>query len=171
MQAFSFMSKILNFKYYLFTLFIIATVFSVQAMKPVFAQTPVPGTGNSNTQVPGTGNTNTQPPQQPAPQGTFTLTNPLKVNSIGDLVKNFVDIFSTVVIILAVLTLIWVGLQFILARGDVAKMKELKEWLLWIVVGIAVVISARLIVDIVINTLSATGTIDANTLNTIKSAK
>jgi preprotein translocase subunit YajC len=75
------------------------------------------------------------------------------------------------VIILAVLTLIWVGLQFILARGDVAKMKELKEWLLWIVVGIAVVISARLIVDIVINTLSATGTIDANTLNTIKSAK
>jgi hypothetical protein len=41
----------------------------------------------------------------------------------------------------------------------------------WIVVGIAVVISARLIVDIVINTLSATGTIDANTLNTIKSAK
>ncbi len=110
------------------------------------------------------------PTSQPAPkpQQTFTLSNPLKVNSVGDLVKNFVDIFSTVVIILAVLTLIWVGLQFILARGDVAKMKELKEWLLWIVVGIAVVVSARLIVDIVINTLSATGTVDANTFNTIK---
>jgi hypothetical protein len=136
----------------------------------------IPNIGNAQTSgtsgTEGTRGTDL-PTSQPAPspQGTFTLTNPLKVNSVGDLVKNFVDIFSTVVIILAVLTLIWVGLQFILARGDVAKMKELKEWLLWIVVGIAVVISARLIVDIVINTLSATGTIDANTLNTIKSAK
>lgn len=156
------MFKILNFKYYLFTLFIAAMFFSVQSAVLVFAKT------NDAAAPAGTQDTAAPAIQQSSPQKTFTLTNPLKVNSVGDLVKDFVDIFSTVVIILAVLTLIWVGLQFILARGDATKMKTLKEWLLWIVVGIAVVISARLIVDIVINTLSATGTVDANTLNTIK---
>lgn len=140
---------------------------SFSTASPVFAD-PAPADTNTNTPVPGTTNTNTQPAQQPKAQNTFTLSNPLKVNSVGGLVKNFVNIFSVIVIILAVLTLIWVGLQFILARGDVAKMKELREWLVWIIVGIFVVISARLIVDIVINTLSATGTVDANALNTIK---
>jgi hypothetical protein len=139
---------------------------SLSSASPVFAADPPP----NNNPPAGNGSVVPAAPASSAPkaQSTFTLSNPLKVTSIGGLVKNFVDIFSVVVIILAVLTLIWVGLQFILARGDVAKMKELREWLLWIIVGIAVVISARLIVDIVINTLSATGTVDANTLNTFK---
>lgn len=105
----------------------------------------------------------------PDPQGTFTLSNPLKVDSVAGLVQNFVEIFSYVVIIIAVLLLIWVGLQFILARGDSAKMKELKEWLFWIVIGVAVVIGARVIVEIVINTLSATG-VDPNVINSARNA-
>lgn len=88
---------------------------------------------------------------------TFTLSNPLKVDSVAGLVQNFVTIFSYVVIIIAVLLLVWVGLQFILARGDSGKMKELKEWLFWIVIGVAIVIGARIIVEVVINTLSASG--------------
>jgi hypothetical protein len=100
---------------------------------------------------------------------TFTLSNPLKVDSISGLVQNFVEIFSYVVIIIAVLLLVWVGLQFILARGDASKMKELKEWLFWIVIGVAVVIGARVIVEVVINTLASSG-VDPNTINTVRGA-
>ncbi len=106
----------------------------------------------------------------PPPSSTFTLQNPIKVDSVSDLISSFVEIFSYLVILFAVLALIWVGLQFILARGDVGKMKELKEWLLWIVVGVAVVIGARLIVEVVINTLSATGTIDQSVINSTSRA-
>ncbi len=102
-------------------------------------------------------------------QATFTLSNPLKVDSVSGLVQNFVEIFSYVVIIIAVLLLVWVGLQFILARGDANKMKELKEWLFWIIIGVAVVIGARIIVEVVINTLASSG-VDPNTINAVRGA-
>lgn len=102
--------------------------------------------------------------------GTFTLSNPLKVDSIGGLVQNFVEIFSYIAILFAVLMLIYVGLRFILARGDSDKMKELKEWLMWIVVGVAVVIGARIIIQVVINTLSASGVVDQRTTQSFKKA-
>lgn len=102
--------------------------------------------------------------------GTFTLSNPLKVDSIGGLVQNFVEIFSYVVIIFAVLALIYVGLRFILARGNVEEMKKLREWLLWIVVGVAVVIGARVIIQVVISTLSASGAVDQGIINSTSNA-
>jgi prepilin signal peptidase PulO-like enzyme (type II secretory pathway) len=100
----------------------------------------------------------------------FTLKNPLKVDSIGGLVQNFVEIFSYIVILFAVLALVYVGLKFILARGNVDEMKKLKDWLLWIVVGVAVVIGARVIVQVVISTLSASGTIDQGVINSTRDA-
>ncbi|OHA16611.1 MAG: hypothetical protein A3C79_01655 [Candidatus Taylorbacteria bacterium RIFCSPHIGHO2_02_FULL_45_28] len=101
---------------------------------------------------------------------TFTLSNPLKVDSVAGLVQSFVEIFSYVVIIIAVLALIWVGFQYIVSRGDVTKMKDLKNWLWWIVVGVAVVIGARVIIEVVINTLSLSGTVDPKTINSVRSA-
>lgn len=101
---------------------------------------------------------------------TFTLSNPLKVESVAGLVQSFVEIFSYIVIIIAVLALIWVGFQYIISRGDVKKMTDLKNWLFWIVIGVAVVIGARVIIEIVINTLAATGTLDQGTLNSVRDA-
>lgn len=102
--------------------------------------------------------------------GTVTLTNPLKVDSIGGLVQNFVEIFSYLVILAAVLFLIWTGLQFILARGNPERMNELKNQLFWTIVGIAVVIGARLIIQVVINTLSASGAIEQGTIRSVQKA-
>lgn len=99
---------------------------------------------------------------------TFTLSNPLKVESVAGLVQSFVEIFSYVVIIIAVLALIWVGFQYIISRGDVKKMTDLKNWLFWIVIGVAVVIGARVIIEIIINTLAATNIVDQGTLNSVR---
>lgn len=100
----------------------------------------------------------------------ITLENPLKVNSIGELVQNFVEIFSYIVVLGAVLALIWVGLQFILARGNPTKMSELKDWLKFIIIGVAVVIGARLIIQVVINTLAASGAVDQRTIQSAQNA-
>lgn len=101
---------------------------------------------------------------------TFNLKNPLKVDSVGGLVQSFVEIFSYIVILFAVLMLVFVGLKFILARGNADEMKKLKDWLLWIVVGVAVVIGARIIIEVVINTLSASGAVDQGIINSTRDA-
>lgn len=103
---------------------------------------------------------------------TFTIANPLKATSIGEVVLDFIQIFSYVVILLAVLCLIWVGFQYIMAsaQGNSDKIKELHGYLLWIVIGIAVVIGARVIVQVVLNTLSATGAVNSSAFQSAKSA-
>jgi len=98
------------------------------------------------------------------------LKNPLKVKTIGGLVQTAVEVFSYIVIIFAVLAFIWVGLQYILARGNSEKMKEMSKWLGYIVIGVAVVIGARVIISIVINTLDATGVVDQRVIKSSRDA-
>lgn len=100
---------------------------------------------------------------------TFYIQSPLKFNNVGELVNGVIEIFTYLVILLAVLMLIWVGFKFVLAQGNVEEMKKLKNMLLWIVVGVAVVIGARIIVKVVINTLEATG-VDKNVIQSANNA-
>jgi hypothetical protein len=108
----------------------------------------------------------------PGSQSVFTLTNPLQgrgINSIGGLAMSFVEIISYIVVLIAVLAFIYVGFQYIIfsAQGNSAKIKELHKWLLWIVVGTAIVIGARVLVEIVINTISATGTVSPGVIQSV----
>ena len=101
------------------------------------------------------------------------ITNPLYAEF--DLARSSLislTIFSYIVILLAVLALIWVGFQYILAasQGNSDKIKDLHGYLLYIVIGIAVVIGARVIVQVVFNTLQATGTINSNISQSVNSA-
>lgn len=127
---------------------------------------PVNTTGSSNgTPVNTTGSSNS------SGGTTFTLTNPLSgINSIGGLVQNFVQIFSYIVILFAVLMFIYTGFQYITAQGNSTKIKDLHARLLYIVIGVAVVIGARVIIDVVINTLSATGTVNQQVIQQAKNA-
>lgn len=105
-------------------------------------------------------------------QPTFTLQNPLSnnLNSVGSLVNKFVEIFSYLVILFAVIMLIWTGLQYIVAQGNSERLKELTKRLTWILIGIAIVIGARIMVMIIINTLQATGTVNQQTLQSVNNA-
>ena len=96
------------------------------------------------------------------------LQNPLAVDSISGLIQKFVEIFSYFVIILAVLALIWVGNQFVLAQGKPDRLKELKTWLAYIMIGVAIVVGAQIMINIIINTLAATGVVNQDTLNAIQ---
>lgn len=121
-----------------------------------------PSTNNTNDIInPSQNNTEPQTNQANKSSSIIPLQNPLsnKFNSVGGLINGFMEIFTYVVVILAVLALIWVGFQFIMAQGNSDKLSELKTWLYYIVIGVAIVIGAKLIVSVVINTLEATGTV------------
>lgn len=100
------------------------------------------------------------------------LANPLRsnINSVGALVNKFVELFSYLVIIAAVIMIVFTGFQLILARGNPEKMKEYGQRLGYILIGVGIVIGARIMIMIIINTLEATGTINQGTINTIQRA-
>jgi hypothetical protein len=145
----------------IFTLLLATLVVSLPAAA-VYAQ---PSGGGSNTSTGGGGGgSNT------APAKTFTLQNPLKVDSLGGLIEAFVEVFSYIVILFAVLAIIYVGLQYILARGNSEEITKRTDQLKWIVIGVAVVIGARIIVSVVINTLGASGVVDQSVIRSANNA-
>lgn len=98
------------------------------------------------------------------------LKNPLsnRFNSVGGLINGLMEIFSYIAVIIAVLALIWVGFQFILARGNSEKISELKTWFYYIVIGTAIILASRLIVSVVINTLEATGAVSQDVIQKVR---
>ncbi len=119
------------------------------------ASTPPPGGITGGTTVPDTSSLNQ------TNTNVVTLKNPLQnVNSISDLILAFMKIVSYLAVIVGVLMLMWVGLQFVLARGNPEELKKRSNELLWIIIGIAVILGARILISVIINTLQATGTVN-----------
>ncbi len=106
--------------------------------------------------------------QVPGSSTGGTLQNPLQVNSIGDAINKGVEIFSYLAILVAVIMVIYVGLKFILAQGKPDKLKEASKWLGYIVIGVAIILGARLMISIVINTLEATKVVDPKVIQSAK---
>ncbi len=104
----------------------------------------------------------------------FTLQNPLNknINSVGDLIQAFIEIITYLFIIFAVLMFIYVGFQYVTnaAQGNAKKIEELHKQLFWLVIGVAVVIGARVIIQVVINTISATGTVNPSVIESANRA-
>jgi hypothetical protein len=103
-------------------------------------------------------------------QTTNTLQNPLKVSSLGSLINTGVMIFTYLVVLGAVIAFIIVGLKYIMARGNPTKITEATRWLWNIIIGVAIVIGARVIIQIVINTLTSTGTLSTEVTQSANNA-
>lgn len=86
--------------------------------------------------------------------GLATLRNPLKVNTVDELLGLAVSAALRIGTFIAVLALMYVGFQFVIARGDETKITAAKTHLWWVVIGIAVLFGATLIVEIIKATLS-----------------
>jgi TRAP-type C4-dicarboxylate transport system permease small subunit len=78
------------------------------------------------------------------------------------------EIFSYVAVIIAVLALIWVGFQFIMAQGNSDRISELKTWFYYIIIGTAIILASRLIVSVVINTLESAGTVSPDVIQKLR---
>jgi len=112
--------------------------------------------------------------QQPqtAPTGTFYLQNPLssQFTTVGGLVGGFIQIFVYLVVLFAVVMIIYVGLRLVLAQGNTEELKKRKDQLLMLVIGLAIIIGARIIVQVVISTLQSTGTVNPTVITNAQNA-
>jgi hypothetical protein len=108
----------------------------------------------------------------PATTQTVTLQNPLnsKINSLGAAVSTGVDIFTYLVVLGAVIAFIIVGLRYILARGNTEKIKEASKWLWAIIIGVAIVIGARVMIRIILDTLQSTGIVNSDVIQSANNA-
>ncbi|HEY9583711.1 MAG TPA: hypothetical protein VJI66_01970 [Candidatus Paceibacterota bacterium] len=131
-------------KAFLITLLLIPLLFSFNY---VYSQVNI---GGNTPKVNIGGNT---PKTSDCPPGK--LCNPLKVKSIEEAILLAVDIAIYIGVAFAILAIIFVGFKFVAAQGNETKLKDAKLWFLWIVIGLAVLISARVIVEIIKNTLIA----------------
>lgn len=102
-------------------------------------------------------NPNAVQPPAPANPTSPTLQNPLKVGSIEEIILLVVDLAIYVGVAFAVLVLIFIGFGFVMAQGNPEKIKEAKMWLLYVIVGLAILISSKVIVEIIKTTLITAG--------------
>ncbi len=89
------------------------------------------------------------------------LENPLKAKNIQSLLFSVVDLMIFIGVIVAVMMFLWVGFKFVMARGSDTKLKEAKMWFLYAVIGTAILISSKVIVDVIKNTLTSAGVVDS----------
>ncbi|MEK7184795.1 MAG: hypothetical protein AAB683_01515 [Patescibacteria group bacterium] len=117
--------------------------------------------GSSNTGAGAvTGSSKPTPTNTSITQKFTPLQNPLKVGSIEGVIFLAVDIAIYIGVSFAILAIIFVGFKFVMARGDQTALKNAKEWFMYIIIGLAILISARVTVEIVQNTLIKSGVVN-----------
>jgi hypothetical protein len=74
---------------------------------------------------------------------------------ISGLVKLFIP--------LLVLALVYIGFRFIQAQGDPEELKKVKNYFLWALLGIAIILGANLILTSIEDTVENSGLLDIHT--------
>jgi hypothetical protein len=112
---------------------------------------------------------NNPPPQQSSDLGNnppsitestdaplkIRLKNPLKVNTIQDAIKTFMDTVIKIAIPFIVVFFIWTGLQFILAQGNPTKLEKAKKMFWYTVIGTLLILGAWAITDAIVGTINS----------------
>lgn len=114
-----------------------------------------PASGGDTTK-PTTGGDTTNPTPPPAVSTiSATLKNPIKTMTFAGFVGNIATGILQLGIPVAVIAIIYVGLLFIMARGNDKKIGEAKNALLYVVIGTAILLGAGVIATILKNTIGA----------------
>jgi hypothetical protein len=116
------------------------------------ASTPTTG-DTSGTLLPTTGDTGSGNTQT-ASNGS-TLANPLKFNSLNDLLTAVLKAVIQIGTIVLTLALIYVGFRFIAARGNEEKIRSARTALMWTVIGGLILLGATAIQAVITSTVSS----------------
>lgn len=116
-----------------------------------------------------TGNTDLVPEvkKDTTANNTFTkLDNPLKVDKIEDVVYLAIDIAIYVGVAFSILAIIFIGFKFVFAQGNSEAIKEAQAWFFYVIIGLAILISSKVIVEIVKNTFISAGVVNEDVFRT-----
>ena len=81
--------------------------------------------------------------------------NPLKVNTIQDAIKLFVNAIVRLAIPVIVIFFLWSGLSFIFARGNPEKITKARNMFFYTVIGTLLILGAWTITNAIIGTVNS----------------
>jgi hypothetical protein len=84
-----------------------------------------------------------------------TLCNPLKVNSIEQLVLTIIDVILVFLLPVIILYIMYAGYLFVTAQGNPGEITRARNALLTALIGGVIVLGARAILDVVKGTINA----------------
>ncbi|MBU1557798.1 pilin [Patescibacteria group bacterium] len=85
------------------------------------------------------------------------IKNPIGVDSIQELIDAILQIVIAIGTPVAVLFLIYAGFKFVTAQGNPAKVGEAREYFMWTLVGIVILLGASLLSSVVSGTIDQLG--------------
>lgn len=78
-----------------------------------------------------------------------TIPNPLKHNTIVEILGAITSLLVIIAISLGVIMIIWAGIQYMTAGGSEEKIAKAKKTILYTIIGVAIVLAADFIIDII----------------------
>ena len=91
----------------------------------------------------------------PTPPSTAGgLTNPLRADSLVELLQGFVQVIITVAVPIAAVFIIYAGLLFVTAGGNVTKIESAKKTVYWTIIGVTVLLGAGIIIQVISETIT-----------------
>ncbi len=85
------------------------------------------------------------------------ISNPISANSIQELIDLVLKAALAIGVPIAVLFLMYSGFKFITAQGDPGKVKDARQYFMWTLVGIVVLLGASLLSTIIQSTIHELG--------------
>ncbi len=73
------------------------------------------------------------------------LCNPLKVNSISELLTTMLSFIIKIGTVVIVLMMVYTGFKFVLARGNPTEIQKARTMFMWTIIGAVVILGAQAI--------------------------
>ncbi len=102
----------------------------------------------------------------PCSSGSAAICNPLQATSITTLLTSAVNIAIPIGAVIAVIMYVYVGFKFIFAQGKPEEINKAWSWFIWVSVGTAILIGAKVIVSVIESTLTSAGVVQTGLLPT-----
>lgn len=84
-------------------------------------------------------------------QKLAAITNPLKANSIPELIANVAEFARNIGLPIAIIFIVYSGFLFVSAKGNEKKLESAKETFKWAVVGATLIVGADFLARAIVN--------------------
>lgn len=88
-------------------------------------------------------------------QGEGSLKNPIKAETVSELVSAIAKVVAEIGIIVAAIFIIYSGFLYVSARGSEEKLKKAHETFTWAVIGTAIILGAWVIAEAIEATITS----------------
>lgn len=89
-----------------------------------------------------------------APAGTVCIPDPLQCKSIDEIIAAIVNLIVAIGLGVGVIMIIWSAILYMTSGGSEQRVTTARKALMWTVIGIAILMSARFIILLIVEVLS-----------------